>query len=85
MTQIIYANKNNIITSLEKYKELAIGRSDYSEISERYKADGNRSLTKNLNKLNNPQYSMGKRRYQENMSFPSKILEGPQDQGAGES
>lgn len=81
MTQDIY-KREQIVQSLEKYRELAIDRSEYSGISERCKVDGNLALTKNLNKLNNPQHKMGKRRDQENMSLLSQTLKGPQDQGA---
>lgn len=41
---------------------LAVGRSEYSGISERCKAHGNPLLTKNLNKLNRPEHKMEKRR-----------------------
>lgn len=79
----VYANRNKIIISLEKYRKLAIGRAKYSGISERGEADGNMTLTKILEKLNNLQHKVGKWRDHGNMSFPRKTLEGPQDEWGG--
>lgn len=66
--------------------ELAIGRLEYSGISERGKADGNLSLTRNLNKVNSYNTKWGKEGTKKIRIFPVqcwRILQ-IREQGKGE-